>query len=245
MTATSRHLLTLTAVVIIGAGLIGGFLYLRGGESDTDATVTREKNTTDTFTFFGLGPGTTLSNNLQDRLENLLGNGGVETRTTIDLTMDGVTDFAGHFPRLAALHQALNYLPRQRVQHDTTQLTYHYARKQNVPFDRVRLVFWEERDTPLYFSLYAKRDGEDFIQTIREKHGDPQEFGDETQTGRVLYWQKENALLIISITRNRIGFNEYNFGIYYLDNLTALAETEKTAREAAEEEKEKTGELVF
>jgi hypothetical protein len=169
----------------------------------------------------------------------------VETRTTIDLTMGDIEDFAGQFPRLHALHQALNNLPRQRVEHDTVRLTYRYARRQNVPFDRIRLVFSGQTKTPLFFSLYSKRDGADFIESIQNKHGEPQIIGDESTAARTLYWQKENELMIIVITRNRTGYNEYNFGIYYLDNLTALADTEKAAREAEEREKGKTGELAF
>ena len=84
-----------------------------------------------------------------------------------------------------------------------------------------------------------------FIKKIQQKHGPPQTIGLENSPDRTLYWRKENALLIISIMKNRIGFNEYNFGIYYLDNLATLADAEKKVREHAEREKEKTGELAF
>ena len=244
MTLTSKRVL-ITVAVAAGIGLVAGILYfLSRGDSGKTPGLAQE-NRTDTFTFFGLGPSTKLSNELRDKLEALLGDGSVETSTTIDLTMGGVENFSAHFPRLQTLHQALNYLPRQRVEHDTIQLTYRYARRQNVPFHRIHLIFSGEHETPLFFSLYSKRDGADFIESIQKKHGAPVTIGDEGGSARNLYWQKENALLIISITRNRIGFNEYNFGIYYLDNLTALAETERMAREAVEREKEKTGELAF
>jgi hypothetical protein len=245
MALTSKRVLIPTAAAIICIGLVAGILYVLSGGENERMPARELENQAGTFTFFGLGPATKLSNELRDELESLLGDGGVETRTTIDLTMDDVADFATHFPRLQALHQALNYLPRQRIEHDTVQLTYRYARRQNVPFDRIRLVFSGERETPLFFSLYSKRDGADFIASIQKKHGAPVTIGEEGATPRTLYWRKDNALFIISITRNRIGFNEYNFGIYYLDNLSALAETERIAREAEEREKEKTGELAF
>jgi len=244
MTLTSKRVL-ITVAVVVGIGLVAGALYfLPRGDSGKTPGLAQESRT-DTFTFFGLGPSTKLSSELRDELEALLGDGSVETSTTIDLTMGDAESFSAHFPRLQTLHHALNYLPRQRVEHDTIQLTYRYARRQNIPFDRIRLVFSGERETPLFFSLYSKRDGADFIESIQKKHGAPLTIGDEEGNARNLYWQKENALLIISVTRNRIGFNEYNFGIYYLDNLTSLSETEKMAREAAEREKEKTGELAF
>jgi hypothetical protein len=242
MVLTSKRVLIPVALVI-GIGIVAGILYfLSNGEKTPDQ---EWENRADTFTFFGLGPSTKISGELRDRLETLLGDGSVETRTTIDLTMGDVEDFVSHFPRLQALHEALNHLPRHRVEHDTIQLTYRYARRQNVPFDRISLVFSGESETPLFFSLYSKRDGADFIETIKTKHGDPVIIGGGEADARALYWQKEDALLIISITRNRIGFDEYNFGIYYLDNLAALAETERLAREAAEREKEKSGELAF
>jgi hypothetical protein len=245
MALTFKRILIPAAVAVICIGLAAGILYFLSGDENGSIPAREPENPADTFTFFGLGPSTKLSGGLRDELEALLGDGGVETRTTIDLTMGDVENFAVNFPRLQELHQALNYLPRQRIEHDTVQLTYYYARRKNVPFDRIRLVFSGERQTPLFFSLYSKRDGADFIESIRKKHGDPATIGDEGAVPRSLYWQKENALLIISINWNRIGFNEYDFGIYYLDNLTALAETERLAREAAEREKEKTGELAF
>jgi hypothetical protein len=244
MTLTFKRLLVPIVVVVL-IGLAGGILYFLSESNGNKTSGLGNEDQTDSFTFFGLGPSTKLSDKLRDRLETLLGEGSVETRTTIDLTLDGVKDFAGNFPRLLSLHQAMNYLPRQRVEHDTVQLTYRYARKQSVPFDRIRLVFSGQRRTPLFFSLYSKRDGADFIESIQKKYGAPTTIGGEDATSRTLYWQKENELLIISITRNRIGFNEYNFGIYYLDNLSALAETERQTREAAEKEKEKTGEFAF
>jgi hypothetical protein len=245
MALTSKRILIPAAVAVICIGLAAGVLYFLSGDENGNMPAREPENLTDTFTFFGLGPSTRLTSEIRDTLEGLLGNGGIETRTTIDLTMGDVADFAANFPRLQSLHQSLNYLPRQRIEHDTIQLTYRYARRQNVPFDRIRLVFWGEQRTPLFFSLYSKRDGADFIESIQKKHGEPVIIGDKAAIPRTLYWQKENALLIISANRNRIGFNEYDFGIYYLDNLTALAETEKMAREAAEREKEKTGELAF
>ncbi len=243
MTQTSKRALFAAAVLII-IGLAGGFLLFRKGPVKKAPALTA-KNQGDSFTFFGLGPETKLSDALRDKLHNLLGDGSVETRTTIDLTLEGVQDFASHFQTLQELNQSLNYRSRQRVEHDTVQLTYRYARKQNVPFDRIRLVFWGDRGVPLFFSLYSKSDGADFIDTIRKKHGAPQVIGDENAAAHTLYWRKENALLIISVAPNRIGVMEYNFGIYYLDNLTALVQTEEKAREAAKKEKGKSGELAF
>ena len=245
MTLTSKRVPVLIAVVVICIGLVGVSLYFLSDGGGNKTPAPEAENQTNTFTFFGLGPSTKFSDALRRKLDNLLGDGGVETQTTIDLAMDDVENFSAHFPRLQALHEALNYLPRQRVEHDTIQLTYRYARRQSVPFDRIRLVFSGERKTPLFFSLYSKRDGADFIESIRKKHGPPKTIGDANTSARTLYWEKKNAILIISISRNRTGYNEYNFGIYYLDNLTALADREKQAREAAEREKEKTGDLAF
>jgi hypothetical protein len=244
MNAKFKYLVCGAAVVAL-AVLAGTFLHLRTADPNRETPGSAPGYPSDTFTFFDLGPRTELTKALRNHLKDLFGKGAVETRTTIDLTMAGIADFSDHFPDLQALHGAFNHLPRQRVEHDTVQLTYHYARRQNIPFDRIRLVFSGQHQVPLFFSLYSRRDGADFIETIEKKHGPPRTIGGENAAARTLYWQKDDTFLIISITRNRIGFNEYNFGIYYLDNLTALAETERLAREAAEKEKEKTGELAF
>ena len=245
MPLKKKHVWILVVCALLCAGLTGGLFFFRACGSDERAPAGIPENSADTFTFFEIGPRTKLTESVREGLESLLGNCGVETRTTIDLTLPGVDDFAGTFPRLETLHRMFNYLPRQRVEHDTLRLTYRYARRKNVPFDRIRLVFSGRHSTPLFFSLYSKRDGADFVETIRRKYGPPQTIGRDDSPERTLYWQKEDALLIISITRNRIGFDEYNFGIYYLDNLTALADAEKEAREKAAREKEKTGEMAF
>ena len=244
MTAKSKYFIY-AAVVAALAVLIGVFFYLRATGPNREAPAGPSPAPSDAFTFFDLGPGTELTKTLRSHLNNIFGRGAVETRTIINLTLSGVENFGEYFPGLQALHESFNYLPRQRVEHDTVQLTYHYARKQNIPFDRIRLVFSGKLRTPLFFSLYSKRDGADFIDTIVKKHGEPRMIGAENAGVRTLYWEKDDALLVISITRNRTGYNEYNFGIYYLDNLAALAETERRAREAAEREKGKTGELAF
>lgn len=246
MPLKSKRALILVVCAVVCAGLTtGGILFFRGCGPDGTIPPAIPENPTDTFTFFNIGPRTRLTKAVRDQLESLLGKYGVETKTTIDLTLPGVGKFPETFPRLQALHQLLNYLPRQRVEHDTLQLTYRYAREKNVPFDRIRLVFSEQRLTPLFFSLYSKRDGAEFIETIQNKYGPPQIIGRESGPEQTLFWRKKDALLIISIVKNRSGYNEYNFGIYYLDNLTALADAEKKAREQAEKEKEKTGELAF
>ena len=245
MPLKKKHALILVVCIVLCVGLTGGVLLLRTDGSDGHTPAAIPENATDTFTFFNIGPRTQLTKAVREQLEALLGNEGVETKTTINLTLPGIDNFPEMFPRLQVLHQLLNYLPRQRVEHDTLELTYRYARKKNVPFDRIRLVFSGQHLTPLFFRLYSKRDGADFIDSIQRKYGLPQTIGLKNSPERTLYWRKENALLIISIMKNRIGFNEYNFGIYYLDNLTALADAEKNAREQAEREKEKTGELAF
>lgn len=245
MSLKKKHVLIVVVCIVLCIVLIGSVLFIRSCGSDPDVPPIPPDIERDTFTFFDIGPHTQLTKAVREKLKTRLGKYGVETQTTIDLVLPGVVNFSKEFPRLHGLNQLLNYLPRQRVEHDTLQLTYRYARKKNVPFDRVRLIFSERHLTPLFFHLYSKRDGADFIHKIEQKHGPPQTIGMENNPAQTLYWQKENALLVISIVKNRIGFNEYNFGIYYLDKLTALADAEKKIREQAEREKEKTGELAF
>jgi hypothetical protein len=247
MTLKTKPVLILVpvAAVLLCAGLIGSVVYHRSQKTDEKPSASLPESSPEAFTFFNIGPTTQLTNEIQSYLKDHLGDCGVETKTTIDLKLPDIENYAALFPRLSALNQALNYLPRQRVEHDTLRLTYRYAREKDVPFDVIRLVFSRKQRTPLFFNLYSKRDGAEFIGSIRRKYGVPQTIGQENSPEHALYWRKENALLIISIAKNRIGFNEYHFGIYYLDNIAALAEAEKREREQAEKEKEKTGGLAF
>ncbi len=236
--------LAMAAVVLVGI-LAVVFFHWATVPRNPAPTPTGPETDPDAFTFFSIGPDTTLTDGLTAYLETRLGSGAMESRTTIDLTLPGIYAFADHFPRLHALHQTFNHGSGRRVEHDTTRLTYRYARKNKGLFDIVRLVFSREDKKPLYFHLYVKRDGDAFIRTLREKYGPPRQIAPPDSQGPVYFWKRPSEVLVVSVTPNRSGYDEYHFGIYYLENLDLLADRERLEKERMKRERDAGARRVF
>ena len=105
----------------------------------------------DSFTFFDLNAGSRFTDALRSGLKEKLGADAYETKTVIDLELHDRGFLGANFPDLDALNRQLNYLPRERVEHDTVQLTYRYAQHQNTPFEFVRIMFSGASGVPLLY----------------------------------------------------------------------------------------------
>jgi hypothetical protein len=192
--------------------------------SDTDKTG---------FSFFHVGRDTKLTKELRKELQEKLGADAIETKTIIDLIIPARAEktFITHFPEITMLNKALNYLPEERVEHDTTRLIFRYARKKGLPLDDVRLLFDNKAQLPLFFSIKAKSDGTELIKKLRTKYGPPQVIAGHLQNGKTLFWKQDNDFLVTTFTQNRIGAPEYYLGFYFIKNINALIDLERQQRE--------------
>lgn len=225
------------------------FLWL---SADTPPKVTGETpvsfsvSSPESFTFFDLNAGTRFTDALRGALKGKLGDDAYETKTVIDLELHDKGFLAANFPDLDALNRELNYLPRERVEHDTLQLTYRYARNQNTPFEFVRIMFSGASGAPLYIKIQTKQGGGGVLDSIREKYGPPAETRQWADgNGKSLFWEKHGDLLIISETQSRSGVPQYYFGFYFVNNLRTLLEKEQAVRLQRRKELEKTGQTAF
>ncbi|MFH0728527.1 MAG: hypothetical protein V2B19_19585 [Pseudomonadota bacterium] len=197
------------------------------------------------FSFFDLNAGSRFSTALRSVLNEKLGADAYETRTVIDLELHEKGFLAENFPGLDALNRQLNYLPGERVEHDTVQLTYRYARHENTPFEFVRIMFSGDSDAPLFIKIQAKQEGVGVLDSIRVKYGPPATRQWVDGNGKSHFWEKQGDLLIISETKNRIGTPQYHFGFYFVNNIKALLEKEQAARLQHRKGLEKTGQTAF
>jgi hypothetical protein len=197
------------------------------------------------ITFFDLGENSRFSNDVRDALRERLGADAIERWNTLDLTINYKGFLRKFFPELHEINQGLNSPLGERVEHNTVKLRYRYARKKNVPFDYVELVFSNHTKKPLYFYIKSKQEGSNIIDVVTQKYGKANTIDWVGEKGRSLYWENARSILIISIQDDRYGNPEYRTVIYYVPNLEELLSRERQQREQAKEEIKQTGKTAF
>ena len=223
-------LVSLIILMTMGAWLIWRW-HARSVDQSTSHFSISNKNQSG-FTFFDLDRNTPLTKTIREELGKKLGSDALETKTTIDLIFPSRAHaiFQAHLPEVIALNKALNPLPEERFEHDTTRLVFRYARKRGLPFDKVHLLFDNSSKLPLFFSIRAKGDGTELIDKLKIKYGEPKEINWQSKAGKTFYWKQENDLLVVTLTQNRIGSPEHYLGFYFIPNIDRLIELERQQR---------------
>ncbi len=199
----------------------------------------------ESFTFFDLGSNTRFSGAIRSDLNERLGSDAIAYRGQIDLSVNSPEFLSKYFPELHALNLALNYPPRERIEHNTIKLMYRYARKVGVPFTYVEMVFSGYSQRPLYFSITVSHDGANIIDALQQKYGVPEELQDLKSPFKASFWRKNNDLLLVSIKSDRYGNPEYHIMIYYVNSLQELLNIEKEEARQREERVKHASEKAF
>ena len=199
----------------------------------------------DSFTFFDLGRQSTLSKSVRNDLKQRLGRHAIEYRSIIDLDINFYGFLKKYFPSLYELNQNLNFPPGERIEHNTVKLMYRYARKENIPFDYVELVFSNYSQHPLLFRINFQKDEANIIETLKTKYGEPLLIDWKDKNGQSMYWEKNKDLLIVSLVPDQFGNPEYQIRIYFVGNIKTLLATESAEKEKAESQRAKSGKTAF
>lgn len=197
------------------------------------------------FAFLNIDENTKFSSDARKQLSDTLGPDAVERWTTLDLNVFYKGFLKKYFPGLSELNEKLNSPIGERVEHDTIQLTYRYARKKNAPFDFVKLVFSNLTQKPLFFLIKSKRAGSDILDALTKKYGEPKTIHWEDKNGRSFYWEKNRSILILSVSNDRYGNPEYQTTIYYVPSLEELVFAEQQKIKHRQEVIKKTGKTAF
>jgi hypothetical protein len=197
------------------------------------------------FMFLKISENTKFSSDVRKQLRGTLGPDAIERWNTLDLNLNYKGFLKKYFPELNELNERLNSPPGERVEHNTVQLTYRYARKKDAPFDYVTLVFSNLTKKPLFFFIKSKRAGSDILAAITEKYGEAKTIHWNEKNGRSFYWEKDRSILIISISNDRYGHPEYQIAIYYVPSLEELVFTEQQKIKHQQEVIKKTGKTAF
>jgi hypothetical protein len=206
-----------------------GLLLLVGCERQAPSSKVGSSTAAEGFTFLELGANTPLDDDLRDRLKRRLGSEAVVRRTTLNLEAGDTGFLAAHLPDLAELNKALNWPPRERVEHAATQLTYRYIDPAELPFDKVVLAFSDPTGLPLLLNAYAGAEGAGLLATLVDKYGPPEEIG--WQGNRTRVWTQGQDRLLFTASRDQYDRPRHQITIYYTDNLKRLMEIEKGANQ--------------
>ena len=215
------------------------------GEKKESAENQTAQVPSDSFTFFDLGKQSTLSKSVRNDLKQRLGRHAIEYRSIIDLDINFYGFLKKYFPSLYELNQNLNFPPGERIEHNTVKLMYRYARKENIPFDYVELVFSNYSQHPLLFRINFQKDEANIIETLKTKYGEPLLIDWKDKNGQSMYWEKNKDLLIVSLVPDQFGNPEYQIRIYFAENIKTLLATESAEKEKAESQRAKSGKTAF
>ena len=243
-----KNLLNLPPITVflrIALTVLSLMLFISCNDNNGSGSASSQPADTPTFTFFELGKTTRLTKGVRSDLRDKLGRDAIERRSILNLEINRRGFLKTYFPELAVLNEQLNYPPRERVEHNTVKLMYRYARKKNVPFDLVELLFSEYTNTPLLFKINFKVDEANTIETLQEKYGRPDIINWNDDGGQSMYWKKSGDVLIASRIPDRFGNVEHQIVFYFIDNLKQLIETERKEREKKEQQRAKTGKKAF
>jgi hypothetical protein len=199
----------------------------------------------DSFTFFDLGKNSRLSKSIRNDLRQRLGRDAIEGRGIIDLEINYYGFLDQYFSSLNELNRQLNSPPGERIEHNIVKLMYRYARKENLPFDYVELLFSNYSQHPLLFRINFKKDEANIVQTLKSKYGDPRLIDWKNKGGQSMYWDKNNDILIVSLVPDQFGNPEYQIRIFFVENIKALLKTESAEKEKQESQRARSGKTAF
>jgi hypothetical protein len=220
------------------------FLFSCGEKKEPAQNQTAQVKS-DGFTFFELGRNSTLSKSVHNNLNQRLGTDAIERRSIIDLEINFYGFLKKYFPTLYELNQDLNFPPGERIEHNTFKLMYRYARKQNIPFDYVELIFSNYSQHPLLFRINFQKDESNIIQTLKTKYGEPLLIDWKDKNGQSMYWEKNNDFFIVSQVPDQFGNPEFQIRIYFVENIKALLEKEIAEKAEQERQRAKSGQKAF
>ncbi len=216
-----------------------------GGNGDTGGPSQPGPAGEDGFTFFDIGRGTLYSEAVRDGLADKLGNDAFEPRSILNLETYYPGFLKKHLLQLAELNGKLNDPPGERVDHAVVKLMYRYARKKNVPFDTIEVVFDDDSRKPILIRTRFKTDDAGTLDTLREKYGKPEEIPWDVEDGRSLVWRKDKDLLVASLVPNQFGRIEYRVDIYFTENLAAMVAAEQSRKAQNARRKSQKAKDVF
>jgi hypothetical protein len=215
------------------------------GEKEEQTTNQSAQSASESFTFFDLGKNSRFSDSVRKNLNRQLGNDAIAKRSPLNLEINYYGFLKEHFPSLQELNLELNPSTARRIEHNIVKLMFRYARKENLPFEYVELLFSNYSRLPLLFRINFKKDEANIVDTLKSKYGDPRLIDWEKKGGQSMYWEKDNDILVVSLVPDQFGNPEYQIRIFFFENIKALLAAEKAEKEKQQRQRAKSGKTAF
>lgn len=228
----------LTAALIVG-------LSGCGSDQPDSAPLSGKDANAESFTFFDLGTNSLFSDATRISLNDKLGNDAISHRNMINLEVNYPGFLKQYFTDLDHFNRRLNSDIGERIDHETIKLTYRYARKRDVPFDYVEIIFSDYSKKPVLLKIRFKADTLGTIDRLVKKYGTPGEIIWGQDDGRTLFWEKNQDYLLASLVPNQFGVIEHRIAIFFTANLEDLLQKEQAKKLGGREEKAKSGKSAF
>jgi len=233
----------IAAVLVIGLALL--LLWRQTEKIPEIPQAPAESVAAEGFTLFDVGYQTPLTQSLLNHLNRQLGSHAVERRVPIDLTLNYSGFLEESFKELFTLNQRLNPPGRARVEHNALKFSYRYARKKNVPFDHIEMVFSGYSHTPAILRVRTRQAGLDLAETLTQKYGPAQTIEWKSGNGRTDWWQEKTGMLFLSEATDRSGIRIYEISIYYVDTIENLLLAEEEELRKKQTERRRKGETAL
>jgi len=209
-------------LALLLAGLAGC-----SGEKQEPAAAGGKNAVPESFTFFDLGANSLFSDVTRRSLEEKLGHDAILLRNMVNLEVNYKGFLKQYFPDLDKLNRRLNSDIGERIDHNTTKLTYRYASTRNVPFDYVEILFSNYSKKPILLNIRFNKDTLGTIDRLKSKYGPAEQIDWERETGQTLYWKKHQDYLMVSMEPDQFGEIEHRVTIYFTANLQQLIQAEQ------------------
>ncbi|MEW6670606.1 MAG: hypothetical protein AB1427_02830 [Thermodesulfobacteriota bacterium] len=235
-----------TAAIVVGlllSAVIVTIFFRHAEQTSQPSSPSISTTSAKGFAFLDLYADSILTDKVRNRLAETLGSEAVENHTVLDLEMHYPGFLEKHFPELNELNKQLNFEGgrRIRIEHNTIKLIYRFS----TTFHYVELFFSNDTRKPLLFRIKAKRDGMDYLTTLRQKYGDPQTVTWQDQKGKSLFWNLDKDVLILSLFSDQYRQPQFEIMICHVANIETLLTAEKKESPQGKTEKTEAGRKLF
>lgn len=245
MTARQRIRLAILKTCVKRLVVVAAIIAVAACSGDDDHEAVPLAEGPETFTFFDLGRNSVLTESVREALQDKLGNDAIEHRSLIDLEINYKGFIHTYLPEIDRINRRLNDPPGERVDHATVKLMYRYARKKDVPFGYIELLFCGSNRLPLIFEIRFREDKLNTVQTLEQKYGSPQIIDWGSGSGETRIWREQRDVMLVSMIPDQFGEPRYVVRIYFVENLEKLLEIEQKEKEARLKEQVQSGRPAF
>ena len=198
------------------------------------------ENVPESFSLFDIGPNTLITKDVRDRLNDTLGNAGVNPNTTIDLELKYSGFLKSYYPELDHLNHRINPKGSVRKEYPATKLAFRSMKQKKALYNYVEIIFSNKTSVPLMFQMTAEGNLDTLLDTLTQKYGSPSIIDLRDGKGKTYSWERNGDRLIVTQFITIYEQSEYYIMIVFANRLHQFLETQKQEEEKKNRTLERT-----